>query len=438
MNAHFKKTQSRIFGSIERSIQYLEPRFLLSCFIAIIGFPLYYFVWHDLFPQPYENLPLRIIGSLIFIPLLFTKRWPERAHAYLPMYWYFAILYTTSFFFTFMLLKNNGSVVWLLSSLTALFLMVLLLDWLNLIIQFSLGVGLGAFAYYITTDSPQWGTVYLEHLPIYLFALAVGSVANYSSEMVKQEQRRVTLATASNIAHELRTPLLGIKSGAAGLRQYLPVLLEAYRLARDNKLPVASIRTIHLNSIQGVLDRIEQEAAFSNTVIDMLLMNARSFGLKPADFSFCSMAKCVEKALSRYPFASEKEKSLIVWNNNADFTFHGSELLIVHVLFNLLKNSIFYVAQAGKGQIFIRIEPSPHGNKLYFRDTGTGIPPEVLPYIFTRFYSWSAPGGSLHGTGIGLAFCLDVMQTLHGAIECQTKLGEFTEFTLTFPTDNVL
>ena len=41
------------------------------------------------------------------------------------------------------------------------------------------------------------------------------------------------LATAGSIAHELRTPLLAIRAGAAGLGSYLPLLLETYGIAKD-------------------------------------------------------------------------------------------------------------------------------------------------------------------------------------------------------------
>jgi two-component system CAI-1 autoinducer sensor kinase/phosphatase CqsS len=437
MNA-FRKLSAcaaRMYGSIERSVQYSEPRFLAFGTIAVVGFPLYYFVWHTLFPQPYENLGLRILGSLLFLPLMFAKRWPSWARRFLTVYWYLAILYALPFFFTFMLLKNGDSTAWLMSALVAVFLMILLLDWLNLVFQFVLGSGLAWLAYFLTTEASQLSPHYVEYLPIYLFAITLGSVANFSSEALKQERLRAMLAAASNIAHELRTPLLGIKSGAAGLQQYLPTLLDAYHLAHKHGLPVTPVRTAHLNSMRGVLARIEAEANYSNTIIDMLLMNARSAGFKRENSAHYSMAQCVEAALKRYPFASAKERSLVIWDNSEDFSFRGSDLLMTHVLFNLLKNALYYIAKAGKGEIVIRLEPSSHGNRLVFRDTGSGIPPEVLPHIFSRFYSWAIDEDGL-GTGIGLAFCRAVMESFGGSIACRSSYGEFAEFVMTFPVEH--
>ncbi|MDI7065762.1 sensor histidine kinase, partial [Klebsiella pneumoniae] len=72
--------------------------------------------------------------------------------------------------------------------------------------------------------------------------------------------------------------------------------------------------------------------------------------------------------------------------------------------------------------------------RLLFRDTGVGIAPQVLPHIFTRFYTSSAEADDASvGTGIGLAFCRDVMRAMGGSIECTSVESVYTEFVLTFP-----
>lgn len=433
MQDTLKKIWGRVYGAHERNVQYLEARIFALGMIGVVGFPLYYFVWHDLYPQPYESLTLRLVGMILFLPMVFTKYWPKRCYRFLPLYWYFAILYALPFFFTYMLLMNDGSTVWLMSSLIAVFAMTLVLDWLNLIIHFVLGIAMAVLAYALTTEPAVMHIAQQEYLPIYLFALLVGSMANYSTEVITREQARAMLATASGIAHELRTPLLGINSGAAGLRSYLPPLLDAYRQAQAHGLDVQAIRAVHLKSMEGVLDRIGMEAYYSNTIIDMLLTSVYPTGLRSSDRNLCSMAKCVETALQRYPFAADRERALVSWEKGPDFVFKGNELLMVHVLFNLLKNALRHIARAGKGTIAIHFETTAKGNLLIFRDTGSGIAPAVLPYVFTRFYSWPAGGDSLMGSGIGLAFCRDVLRAFDGDIVCGSRLGEYTEFTLRLP-----
>ncbi len=422
-----------MFDGMSRNVQYFESRFFPFGLVAVIGFPLYYFIWHDAFPQPYENLPLRLLGSALFVPVMLTKYWPERLRRYLPLYWSLATFYALPFFFTFMLLKNNGSVPWLLSALTAVFLMVLLMDWISLFIQFIGGVGCAWLAFRLSGPSVDSVFLNLDYLPVYLFVLVLGAVANYSSEVVKQERLRAMQSTASMIAHELRTPLLGIKAGASGVRQHLPALLAGYRQARDAGQAVEPIREIHLEAMRSVMERIEGEVNYSNIVIDMLLANSKPFSFKNIPHGTYSVSECIELALSRYPFSSEKERRLVTWERVQDFSFKGNELLLVHVFFNLIKNSLRHIAMAGKGSIIIRTEVENGTGKILFMDSGPGIPAHVLPHIFTRFYSWSYGHDDGSGAGIGLAYCRSVMQSLGGNITCRSMQGKYSEFTLTFP-----
>jgi two-component system CAI-1 autoinducer sensor kinase/phosphatase CqsS len=427
-----KQAAMRLFEPALRNVEYFQRRLRVFAIVAIIAFPFYYWVWYSVFPQPYENLGLRLIGSALFVPLVFSKRWPTGLKPYLPYYWYFSLLYSLPFFFTFMLLKNNGSSVWIGSALVAVFVMILLLDWVTLIAHFVLGSGLAIVAFALTSEVSFTAYNHYEYLAIALFAVVAGVVSNYDSERIRIEQERAMLATAGSIAHELRTPLLGIRAGASGLARYLPTLIESHQLAQQHALPVTAIRAAHLDALKGVLERIDAEARHSNTVIDMLLVNARVTGAAAHELVICSMSGCVEIALQRYPF-SEDERAQVSWQPGTDFEFRGAELLMVHVLFNLIKNALRHIGKAGKGEIVIRTKALPDANRLIVRDTGGGIPPETLPHIFRRFYTSVGDNDSVLGTGIGLAFCRDVMSSFGGTIECDSVYGEFSEFVLTFP-----
>ena len=193
---------------------------------------------------------------------------------------------------------------------------------------------------------------------------------------------------------------------------------------------MAPIRSAHLDSLKGVIERIDGEARHSNTIIDMLLLSARPVSDATRDLQPVSIGACVEAALKRYPF-TEAERAQVSWERDGDFSFRGAELLMVHVLFNLIKNALRHIAGAGKGEISIRIE-TVSGHRLLVRDSADGIPPEVLPHIFERFYSSAGDDGVL-GAGIGLAFCRDVMESFGGTITCRSRHGEFSEFELSFP-----
>jgi two-component system CAI-1 autoinducer sensor kinase/phosphatase CqsS len=366
----------------------------------------------------------------MFAPIIFANYWPTSGKRYLPYYWYLVLLYALPFFFTFMLLKNSASAIWIGSTLVAIFLMILLLDWLTLIVHFVLGTAFAFLAFVLTSDVSLASLQHYEYLAIALFAVLIGAISNYDSERIRIEQERAMLLTAGSIAHELRTPLLSIRAGATGVANYLPALLQTYQLARQHQLPVTNIRTAHLQALEGVIERIDNEAQYANAIIDMLLVNVRIDDKNPQTLSTCSIVQCVNTALERYPLSTQ-ERDLVSWQPSSDFMFQGVELLTVHVLFNLLKNALRHIAQAGKGEISIRLETSTVTNRLIFRDSGGGVHPDALAHIFTRFYTSSTD--SMLGAGIGLAFCRDVMHTFGGEIDCNSTHGEYCEFVLIFP-----
>ena len=65
------------------------------------------------------------------------------------------------------------------------------------------------------------------------------------------------------------------------------------------------------------------------------------------------------------------------------------------------------------------------------RDNGTGIPPEVRDKLFQPFFTTKPTG---EGTGLGLSISWDIVTQQHGGtIAVDSRLGEFTEFTIRLP-----
>lgn len=428
---------TRFFVSIEQSATYARANMVYFAVLEIVGQPLYYYLWDKVYPQPYESVWLRAACVLIALPMLFEPQISRvrNTEYWVTGYWLFSLLFQLPFFFFLMTLMNNLSAVWALSSLASLMLLVILVfDWLMTILL----AGAGALLAWIVFTTVMGGTLELHGdipLPVllfvYLFGIIVGSVLNYKSELIAREKLAAITDAMGTMAHELRTPLLGIQSGARGLNTYLPIIIEGYELARQHKLPVQPIRKAHFKQMQSVLERIRTESEYTSVVLDMLLVNSNRASIDQGVFEPVYISSCIETALDRYPFHSAQECELIHWETGPNFRFLGSQLLMVHVLFNLLKNAIYHLSRGEGGYILIWTTRTDTGvNTMHFRDTGPGITPEVLPRIFERFYS-GLPRGQ--GTGIGLAFVRRVIDSFGGNIRCDSILGEYTEFILSFP-----
>lgn len=399
--------------------------------IGLIAFPCYYLVWVFLFPQPYENLGLRLIGGAMFLPFILVKYWPDKLKKYYAAYWLITFIYALPFFFTFMTLMNNAPAVWGMANMAAIMLLFIIADdWLLVNGMFFIGASLGWCLYASISGSYGIPSEYLTQLPIYIFSISIGSLLfNSKLRVIKHERQYAMETIGSNIAHELRTPLLGIRSGATGLRKFLPRLLQAYRYAEEHMPDLPKIRASHLATMESLLDRIESETSFSNSIIEMLLINAGNTKINKSQFAMHSATECIAKALARYPFKSTHEKDKVSLTTEQDFQFFGSELLYTHVIFNLTRNALYFIHEAEKGNIHISIKQSDDGNYVIFRDTGKGIEASELPYIFDQFHTTMETG---RGTGIGLSFCKAVMQSFNGDIRVNSVLGEHTEFIMSF------
>ena len=214
------------------------------------------------------------------------------------------------------------------------------------------------------------------------------------------------------------------------LKNFFPELLKSHRLAIKNDLVVSTVREDLLEIYPEVLNSVSEEANHASIIIEMLLTSIQQQEIKKDAFRGVLIFECIDYSLIHYAFLpSQKEK--IIWkpNENKDFKFFGDKLLIAHVLFNLLKNALYFLAKSEKGQIYIWLTETTKYNELHFKDTGPGIPKIDLPRIFDRFFT----KGTHRGTGIGLAFCKMVMEAHNGKISCTSQQGQYAEFILSFP-----
>lgn len=418
---------SRFIG---RSFHLVERNLTAISLCGAVGMPLYYFIWNDLFPQPYENLTLRLIGAGLCVPFLFLNAWPQRLRRLAPIYWYATVLYVLPFFFTFMTLKNDFSAVWLASFISALFLLVILVDWLNLIFLTTLGMAFGWAAFALTGGEVSNPTVYLQLMPIVFFVLIVGTVFGYRSEMLRQERMDAMLTAGRNLSNELRSPLLGIRTSTISLSQYLPVLLDTYDMAEARGLPVEEIPQAHRKILRHCLNRLQDETLQANTIVEMLLRNSGGVEINPTDFSVFSMADCIRTAIGRYPFRSEKERKLVKALITSDFSFYGSESAMIYVILSLLKNALLSISRHGQGEVSITLERAQKRNILHIVETGGAA---FVSDRSARFFDSDALLNAESGTGPAHHFVRRAVQSFGGELTIRKSGGRHTEILITLP-----
>ncbi len=427
-----KKIFNKFFEFINQRVEAFGAQYIILGIFGILNYPIYYLIWKYYSYQSYENVWLRLIATFLCLFLLLKNYWPKKIKKYFSLYWILTIWFCLSFFFFFMLFKNNGATVWLMSTNTILFWLALIVDWVLYIIILLTGIVFALLSYYLTTHHPFLS------LKIYSEGIIAQFIGSFLVVLLfarnKQHFERTKLETmkslGATLAHELRTPLATIQSGVMALKNHVPEVLKTYRSLTKKNQVESVINDETLEIIPEVIESVSEEANHASIIIEMLLTSIQQQEIKKDVFQAASIFECIDYSLTHYSFLpSQKEK--IIWkpNENKDFKFFGDKLLIAHVLFNLLKNALYFLAKSQKGQIYVWLTETTKYNELHFKDTGPGIPKIDLPRIFDRFFT----KGTHRGTGIGLAFCKMVMEAHNGKISCFSQQGEYVEFILSFP-----
>lgn len=431
----FKSFFTNLKIKIDQNVADAEIQFVPLGIAGLVGFFVFYFVWKDVNPQSYENMPLRFIAMVLSFGLVLKKYWPSWLQKWTALYWYTTLFYIMPFFFSFMTFKNDFSGVWLQNSMMALFFLILLANWVELLLLIIFGVGLGFLCYSLTSEQTYFPNDLSGILFGYAAILGVSGIFIHNKDHLYKEKLQTTASVGATVAHELRTPLASIELNGQNLKKHVPRLMETYQLVTEAKeeryLPKPPLAARVLNSLTESLEAIPQETYAAKMFIKMLL--AKAGCMANQEDRIYPLGACITEAVVRYPF-SGSQRELVECEAGDDFLVQGSPVLMEHVIFNLLKNSLYFVTQAGKGNIKIWLERAQNGNRLYFKDTGAGISPEVLPRIFDQFFTASTH----HGSGIGLGFCKMVVEAHRGQIRCESKEGEFALFILSFPDDGPL
>jgi two-component system NtrC family sensor kinase len=112
---------------------------------------------------------------------------------------------------------------------------------------------------------------------------------------------------------------------------------------------------------------------------------------------------------------------------------------ITRVLLNLFSNGFYAARQRQRMEVRSSFEPTlkvltsalDNSVEIRVRDNGIGIPPEIKDRLFQPFFTTKPTG---EGTGLGLSMSYDIVTQQHGgSITVDSKIGEYSEFTIWLP-----
>jgi two-component system, OmpR family, phosphate regulon sensor histidine kinase PhoR len=209
----------------------------------------------------------------------------------------------------------------------------------------------------------------------------------------------------SRVSHELRTPL-------ASIRAYAEMLIDGE--VRDEKTARASYEII------------QSEATRLSRLVDNVLNMARiQAGHEQIVRCAVSMSALCRKTLDVIaPQASLKSIAIVSDLAPDTCLVLGDRDLLCQALLNLISNAVKYTPE--RGRITVQTVADVTRGKIIVRiyDTGVGIPPKDLPFVFDKFYRAEANNHMAPGTGLGLSLVKQIIQTVHhGRMMVESEVG---------------
>jgi len=209
----------------------------------------------------------------------------------------------------------------------------------------------------------------------------------------------------NNMSHELRTPLVSLTG-------FLDLLQDEQAVMDPTE------RTDMIRSLRRSAERLNQTL---NAVLDLAQIESGHIDLQP---ELVEANRAAREAFSLLaPFAREKGLRLTFKESeHADVLVDRTALH--RILLNLLSNAVKFTPA---GEIGVEVEADSHRVMIHIRDTGVGIKPEFVPYLFGAFRQASAGHGREHeGCGLGLTITKRLMDLVGGRIRVDSTLDEGT------------
>ncbi|HUG48576.1 MAG TPA: HAMP domain-containing sensor histidine kinase [Candidatus Limnocylindria bacterium] len=219
----------------------------------------------------------------------------------------------------------------------------------------------------------------------------------------------------ADVSHELRTPI-------AALRTFNELL-------SDGAAVDPATRREFLDQSRQQIERLDWLAT------NLLELSKLDSGLVLLDLRPDDLRAVVESAVQQaQPAAERKGIELKIDLPAQPIRQRHDPQRMGQVLGNLVGNAVKFTPPGGRVEVSLR--PTDEGAELRVVDTGLGIEPTELPYVFDRFYRGAMASESrAAGSGLGLSIVRSVVEMHNGRVEISSTPGKGTHVAVSLPRD---
>jgi two-component system NtrC family sensor kinase len=263
----------------------------------------------------------------------------------------------------------------------------------------------------------------------------------------QQTDRLATMGIlTAGVAHELNNPIGYILSNLTSFQIYLPVFQQYFSLLQQiadcedamarqelrqqlNQLQQQENLQLLLDDTQSLLADSVQGAL---RVRDLVLDLRRFSHPDHAEFQLLEFKPLLDMALRLTRNDLKTHVTVSQDTGPEPLWLQGQPAALTQLLVNLLLNASQAIG-TGAGKLRISTARLDNWLQVCIEDSGPGIADEILPHIFTPFFTTKAPG---KGTGLGLSICQAIVQKHQGDISVSRSALGGAAFTLRFPLSN--
>ncbi|WP_042166888.1 sensor histidine kinase [Paenibacillus gorillae] len=238
-------------------------------------------------------------------------------------------------------------------------------------------------------------------------------------QLRKQEQEQAQKELITNISHDLKTPLTTVKA-----------YIEAIRAGVCPDLP----------SVMAYMEVMQTQADTMARLIDDLLLHALKelgqISVVPVESYSRALLTPIIQPNAHYVRTAGIEVDAPQAEEIPDVLVRADAVRIEQVIVNLVANALKHTSPGDR--ITISVEQASIQGKEQLRitvaDTGAGISPQDMPFIFERYYQGKAGQSEVsEGSGLGLSICKHIVEAHGGYIDFQSASGKGTAFSFTLP-----
>ncbi|WP_422123442.1 ATP-binding protein [Planococcus sp. X10-3] len=250
--------------------------------------------------------------------------------------------------------------------------------------------------------------------PLYSGESVRGAVAVLHNMTEQHKLEKLREDFIANVSHELRTPI-------AMLQGYSEALLDDVGASEEERQEMTKII-------------YEESQRMGRLVTDLLNLARLESGQMRLYKTVVQLNGVIERMTLKFSQAAKEAEIELLFETAID-DWTAAELdedRIEQVMTNLIDNALRHTPAGGR--VIVKAEKQGTFAKISVNDTGSGIPPEDLAFVFERFYKADkARTLGKGGTGLGLAIAGNIVKAHDGMIDVESELGQGTSFYFLLP-----